>query len=1074
MLASVARVAVGVLAVVVAASPGYLAAENPASTTAASKVDFNRDIRPILSDACFQCHGPDGAQRKAELRLDDEKDVLRDRDGHRVIVAGDLANSTLIERIFSTDANERMPPPDSGKSLTPKQAELIRQWVAQGAKWQPHWSLIPPVRPATPTVSRADWVRNPIDAHILARLEREGLAPTAAADKLTWLRRVSLDLTGLPPSLEEADAFLADDSVTAHETVVDRLLASPRFGERMAARWLDGARYADTNGYQSDGERSMWRWRDWVIDAFNHNMPFDLFTIEQIAGDLLPNPTLEQRIATGFNRNHRGNAEGGIIPEEYAVEYVVDRVEATSTVWLGLTMGCVRCHDHKFDPLTQRDFYRMFAYFNNVPERGRAIKFGNSPPIMSAPTAAQQQELKRLDQALVSAEQTLRTLEPEIDAAQAEWERAPGTVMAPTVPSLPFAQFDFDQNLQNRGPTGAPAPVTLPLAPGTAPAKYVAEPKVDGGSAVWNEGQLATAIDLHGKEFVDAGDLGNFSYLDKFSVSLWANPRTPSGVLISRMAEKPEPDGWSLELVQGRLHVNLIKRWLDDSIQVRTDAVLPINAWRHLLVTYDGTRMASGIQIFVDGIPQKLTVILDALNQEIQTTEPLRIGGGGGVGKRFDGMIDETRLYQRVLTHDEALVLAVPEALGEILAIPADRRTRGQTLAVRTAFLEAFAPPALREARRRIVDLQRQRERFVDSLPTVMVMVEMPEPRTTHVLLRGEYDKPGETVTAGVPAVLHTLPEGVPNNRLGLAKWLVDRRNPLMARVIVNRYWQQFFGAGLVRTLEDFGSQGDPPSHPELLDWLALEFMDSGWNVKGLLRQVVLSSTYRQSSRVTPALQQKDPENRLLARGPRFRLSAEAIRDQALFASGLLVENVGGPSVLPYQPEGLWLDLATLTDYPQSHGGELYRRSMYTYWKRTVAPPTMMTFDAAARETCTVRETRTNTPLQALTLLNEITFVEAARALAERVLLEPGTDAARLSRAFRLAVGRPPVERELLILTAALARQRVRFAADQASAEKFLSVGEHPRPKDLPLSELAAHAAVASMLLNLDEVVTRQ
>ncbi len=1015
-------------------------------------VEYNRDVRPILSDTCYHCHGPDAARRKADLRLDSEAGA------RQAVVPGDPGRSELIRRITSTDDAERMPPPRSGGKLTPRQIELLRRWVVQGAKWQKHWAFLPPVRPPLPAVQDPRWVRNGIDAFILDRLEREGLRPSPEADGVTLLRRAALDLTGLPPTPAEVDAFLADTSAGAYERAVDRLLASPRYGERMAARWLDAARYADTNGYQSDGERSMWRWRDWVIDAFNANMPFDRFTVEQIAGDLLPSPTLAQRIATGFNRNHRGNGEGGVIPEEYAVEYVVDRVDTTCTVWLGLTLGCARCHDHKYDPFRQKEFYQLFAYFNNVPERGKAIKYGNSPPYIKAPTPEQQRQVENLDRRLREAEAAFGRQRPALDAAWHAWEKAH--------PALPPTPWSPAQGLIAHYPLDGDA------CDGVLAARAG---KFLDGTPAYVSGRKGRAADFDGRRFLEAGDAGPFGFYDKFSLAAWIRPQGPhGGVIVSRMTDAPQADGYSLHLVAGRLQVNLVKRWLDDALRVETEQPLPSDRWHHVLMTYDGSRVAAGIKVYVDGRPVPLRVLLDDLNQSFQTKEPLRIGGGAGPGGRFHGAIQDVRVYDEALSPEAAEIVATPEGIDEILAIPADRRTPAQAHKLRAWFLEKQAPEAIRRAAHEVDRLRRQRAALWESIPTTMVMEEMPRPRETHVLLRGVYDRPGEKVSPGVPAVLAPLPKDAPNNRLGLARWLVDPANPLTARVAVNRWWQMYFGTGLVKTVEDFGSQGEWPTHPELLDWLATEFVRSGWDVKALQRLIVTSATYRQSSRLTPALRERDPENRLLARGPRVRLPAEVIRDQALFAAGLLVEKVGGPSVKPYQPAGLWKELAD-TDYVPDHGANLYRRSLYTFWKRTVAPPTMMTFDASPRETCVVRETRTNTPLQALTLMNDVTFVEASRMLAQRVMREGGpTPETRLSLAFRVAASRMPRPVEKKVLLEDFAHHLARYRRDRPAALKLLRVGEAPRDERLDPCELAAYTAVANLILNLDEVVTKE
>jgi mono/diheme cytochrome c family protein len=758
-----------------------LAAEAP--------VDFNRQVHPILSENCFQCHGPDDRQRKAKLRLDRKDDAL----GHgAVVVPGHADRSDLIDRLTTDDPARRMPPAKTGKHLAPRQIDLLRRWIDEGAKWNRHWAFVKPERPRLPSVQNRGWVRNPVDAFILARLEREGLSPSPEADRATLIRRVTLDLTGLPPTPAEVDAFLSDPAPDAYEKLVDRLLASPRYGERLALDWLDAARFADTHGYHIDSARDMTRWRDWVIRAFNDNMPFDRFTVEQVAGDLLPSATVEQQVASGFNRNHMINFEGGAIPEEYHTAYLIDRVNTTGMVWLGLTVGCAQCHDHKYDPLTQKEYYQLFAFFHNVPENGLDGRNGNAVPVLPVPTPEQRQRLDRLAAEIKELEQ----------------EAQPG------------------------------------------------------------------------------------SELDR---------------------------------------------------------------------------------------------------------------------------------------------------------------------------------------------LKKERAALEKRLPTTMVMQEMAKPRDTFTLVRGQYDKHGDKVTAALPAFLPLLPKGEPANRLGLARWLVAPGQPLTARVTVNRFWQMYFGTGIVKTAEDFGSQGEWPSHPELLDYLATEFVRTGWDVKALQRLIVTSATYRQSSKVTPELLAKDPDNRLLARMTRVRLPAELIRDQALAVSGLLNREIGGASVYPYQPKGIWEELMAREDndkftaqiYVQGHGKGLYRRGMYTFWKRTAPPPSLTTLDAPDREVCTVRRPRTNTPLQALVLLNDPTFVEASRKLAERLMTEAETPDERIALAFRLATARRPSAAETAVLRKVYEAQLVVYRADGKAALKLLSVGESRRNEGLDPAELAAWTMVASAILNLDETVTR-
>ena len=1014
-------------------------------------VEFNRDVRPIFSDRCFTCHGPDVNNRKTPLRFDTEKGATQDLGGHFAIIAGQPDKSTLIERIASDDPVRRMPPSYEGHTrLSETDIDTIRRWVEQGAKWQEHWSFVTPTRPRPPAIGTTGWPQNSVDNFVLARLEREGLAPSPEADRATLIRRVTLDLTGLPPAPEEVDDFVNDASPEAYDKVVDRLLQSPRYGERMAIRWLDAARYADTNGYQTDAERYMWRWRDWVIEAFNNNMAFDQFTVEQIAGDLLPNPTLDQLIATGFNRNHRGNGEGGIIAEEYAVEYVVDRVETTSTVWLGLTMGCARCHDHKYDPLTQKEFYKVFAYFNNVPENGKAFKYGNSPPFMQAPTREQQKELKELDKKLAEAKAEFASLDGEIKKAQAAWEKAAAEsrFLDWSLHDGLIAHYGLDGNVFGETPGSGRVLTRL----------------VDGGPD-FVKGKIGQAARFDGKRFVDGGDVAPFRFQERFTLSAWIYPAASNGPIVTRTKQgSTEKEGYGLYLKDGKVQLNLVARWLDDSTRVETAQPLKLNRWYHVVASYDGSRLADGTAIYVNGKPWKLTYVVDGLNQPFGVKAPIRIGAVGNAPDRFRGDIDEVRIYDRKLTRQEVAALATSTSVGHIARAKPNRRTPGESEKLRLSFLDQYAPENIREAWLKLTEARKKRAEFVDRIPTVMVMKERESRRQTHVLVRGAYDKPGEKVSPGVPAVLPPIDAKNADSRLGFARWLVDGDNPLTARVTVNRFWQMYFGTGLVRTVEDFGSQGEWPTHLSLLDWLAVEFVESGWDVKSIQKKIVMSAAYRQSSRVPPELLKRDPSNRFLARGPRL-----------LAISGLLVDKIGGPSVKPYQPVGLWTDLAGGKDYEQDHGEKLYRRSLYTFWKRAVPPPSMLNFDSAGREACSVRESRTNTPLQALNLMNDVTFIEASRLLAERMMTEGGPTAReRIGYGYKLATAQELRGDESRVLLRSLNHYRDNFATDRKSALDLVRQGEHLRNEVLDAAELASYTTVASLILNLDETITKE
>ena len=1005
----------------------------------AAAVDFNADIRPIFSDRCYACHGPDAATRMSALRLDSEEGAFQPlSNGGFAIVRGEPERSEIIRRVESESAAIRMPPAAFGHApLSSREIETLKAWVAEGAPWSRHWAF-EPVRSVGDTGIPTDpWTGNPIDRFVLARLREAGAQPSERADPALLLRRVTLDLTGLPPTPGEVRDFLADPSPSAYDRVVERLLASPRFGERMAFRWLDAARYADTNGYQNDRPRDMWRWRDWVIDAFNSNMPFDRFTVEQLAGDLLPQPTLAQRIATGFNRNHRGNAENGTDPDEYQVEYAVDRVETTATVWLGLTMGCARCHDHKYDPITQKEFYQFYAYFNNVSDRGRYYKYGNTPPLIHAPTREQAARLEALDSRIAELEADLQHGEESVEAALRSGT-LPATIDAWAHADRLVARRNFDET-------------------GNAP-----------------DGQLGRAARLDGLRHFNLGDIADFDFYDPFTLSAWIWPEAGTGGVISRY-RATGPKGYGLFLVQGKLQFRIDTSSISDRMRIETEEPLPLNRWTHVAAVYDGTRNTDGMRIYVDGRPAPARMLVDESLNATKIDEPLRIGHGPGPEDRFRGLIDDARIYARSLAPAQVAVIAVPETPLQIAALTHGERTPAQRRKLRWAYLESTPDAGAAEIWNDLRELRLEREDYLATLPTVMVMDERSDTRPTHVLFRGSFDAPRDRVEPGLPSALPPLAAGLPNNRLGLARWLTDPAHPLTARVTVNRFWQMIFGRGIVPTVEDFGSQGSPPTHPKLLDWLAAEFVDSGWDVKRLLRTIVTSATYRQSSKARPELLQRDPENALLARAPRARLPAESIRDQALAIAGLLSVATGGPSVKPYQPAGLWKELSNWGAYEHDAGEALYKRSLYTYWKRTLGPPAMLAFDAAPRESCAVREVRTNTPIQALNLMNDPTYNEASRLYAARMLREGGaTDRERLGYGFLLATARPPSDSEAGILLGSLRRYRDRYETNPEDADRYLATGEHRSHAAVAAPELAAYTAVASMLLNLDETITRE
>ncbi|HUY88591.1 MAG TPA: DUF1553 domain-containing protein [Pirellulales bacterium] len=1019
----------------IAAAPGE---ESPGSESPAER---NRQVRSLLSDTCFKCHGPDAAGRKAELRLDQRDAAV----AAGAITPGKPDESELIARILEEDDELRMPPPEANKTLTAEQKQLLRRWIAEGAEYASHWSFIPLAQQIDPPAvdDPQHWAAGEIDQFVLARLRQAGIEPAEPATREKWLRRASFDLTGLPPTLAEIDAILADRSPEAFEKVVDRLLASEAFGERMTADWLDAARYGDTFGYQSDREMHVWPWRDWVIRAFNANLPYRDFIVWQTAGDMLPGATREQRLATTFNRLHRQTNEGGSIDAEFRNEYVSDRVHTNGTAFLGLTLECCRCHEHKYDPITQKDYYRLGAFFSNIDESGLYSHFTETAPTPTMLLYEGDQEAKHRE-LLEQIRQREAALDALIVAARSRFEAAGQPHDEPLPELKPDAAFRFD-DVQ---PQGDKKPVP---------------------------GKVGQALGLGGDDAFTCGDAGAFGRTTPFSFSLWVKPALQKPRMIvfhrSRAAEDSAFRGYSLALDDGHPTFSLVHFWPGNAIQVRAHESIPNGDWTHLVVAYDGGSHAAGVKLYAGGRPVECEVVRDKLARDI--THRAEWGDSDvnavklALGARFrdvgfeDGAVDEFEVFNRELTPLEAA------RLGGFEGDPGEGAYFSHYLLRRD---EPY-----RAAREELAELRRQENELVGQVRQIMVMEEMSGRRPAYVLLRGAYDARGEQVEPGAPAGLFAMPEEYPRNRLGFAQWLVDERNPLTARVAVNRFWQIFFGRGLVATPEDFGGQGRPPTHPELLDWLARRFIDSGWDVKALCKLIALSSVYRQSS--TPRerrLFAEDPENRLLARGPRHRLSAEQIRDNALAASGLLAPKIGGPSVKPYQPAGLWEESGTGKTYVQDHGEGLYRRSMYTFWRRTAPPASMRSFDAGSREICAARREQTATPLQSLVLLNDPQFIEAARVLAEKLMLEHGSLDEQLQTAFRLLTSRAASAEELAVLKRLRQEQLAQFAAAPESAQAFLQIGERPRDAKLDAVEHAALTVVALALMNHDECVTKR
>ena len=1030
------------------------------------RVEFNREIRPILSEHCYACHGPDEGKRKAGLRLDLEENAFRElKSGQRALVAGDLQHSSLVARIISTDPEELMPPAKQGKPLSLVQIDLLKRWVQQGAQWQKHWSFIPPIQPSLPSVKDSRWGHNEVDRFVLSRLEKDGLKPQPEADRVTLLRRATLDLTGLPPTIEEVDAFLADGSAKAYDRLVDRLLESKHYGERLAQNWLDLARFADTSGYHFDGVRFQWLWRDWVIDSFNKDKPYDQFTVEQLAGDLLPNATLEQRLATGFVRNNMTNDEGGADPDEYLNKYVVDRVNTVGAVWMGMTVGCTECHDHKYDPMSTREFYQLYAFFHNVPEKGLdRIRTDNPPPRLPVPTSDQALKFVEADFTVRDAEKTLQDRANELGETQEKWERdvverPPARVSTNGL----RARFTFDGELGHGG-------------------------QWKGSNSVsFSEARLGQALKLDGKEFAEFGESPlNFGRTNAFGIAGWVR-LDKDGALMSQMGKAPGFRGFDLLIVDRRLQVHLIQNWPTNALKVRMKDQLPQNRWIHLAVSYTGSGKAAGFSLFVDGRIQGVEIEKDQLEGSLVADEPFRFGSRNG-DTFFSGQIDDVRFYDRPLSEVEVTALVLEGYLATVAKSRGNRSDEERSDLARY-YKETQALDYLRSDKA-LVQARKKKEAFYQQIPTSMIMEELDPPRETHLFVRGDFRNKGERVFPGTPAFLPPLPSG-PTNRLALARWLMSLENPLTARVTVNRYWALFFGSGLVKTVNDFGSQGEWPSHPELLDFLAVRFREgvtggspsgnpvskSGvivppWSVKALVRLIVTSATYRQSAVTTPHLLERDPYNRLFTRGPRIRLDAELIRDNALAVSGLLNLKIGGPSVKPYQPPGLWD--GTDSQFVQDHGEALYRRGMYVFWRRSAHYPAFATFDAPNREVCTFLRQRTQTPLQSLVLMNDPAFVEAARGLAQRVTSEePVNVERRLIRAFRHTLGRKPQADEHALLLQTYFQQLKHFQEDPKAAADLLKVGESKVPEKADPVPLAAMTAVANVLLNLNETITR-
>ncbi|MDB5345938.1 MAG: Planctomycete cytochrome [Schlesneria sp.] len=1048
------RPIIAVIAMTLGAATVSLAQDEP--------IVFNRDIRPILSEYCFACHGPDSASRKADLRLD-QADVAAMK---KAIIAGKPDESGVIERILSDDPDAVMPPPATKKTLTANQKNLLKRWIASGAEYQPHWSFIAPVRPPVPKLKNAAWVRNPIDAFVLAKLESMGLTPAPEADRRTLARRLSLDLTGLPPTPELVDTFVADQSPNAYESFVDKLMESPHWGEHRGRYWLDSARFADTHGIHFDNFREMWTYRDSVIAAFNRNIPFDQFTINQLAGDLLPDRTMDQQIESGFNRCNITTSEGGAIAEEYLVLYARDRTETVGQVWLGMTVGCAVCHDHKFDPFSAKDFYSLAAFFNNTTQNAMDGNIKDTPPIITVPLAADKPRFDSIGGEIAAAKQSVETRRQDARPVFNEWlANATSETLAATLPvealSFHAAMNEGSGKSMRAIVNGEPHDVTL------------------NDSAQWIDGVSSKALQLQGSA-CDFPEVGDFEKDQAFSCSAWVKvqPNDSAGAIVARM-DKPEGyQGWDMWVQQRRVGMHMVSRWPNDALKVVSQAQLKPNEWTHVGITYDGSSKAVGVKIYFNGILQQTNVEADKLSNSIRTTVPFRIGERSAGQPASGAGVQDLRLYKRNLTAAEIEGLAKVTRFGGILAKAAEQRTDAEKNEVYPWWLGAY-DAAFQERTTKVAALEAEQNAIKSRGTIAHVMQEKSEEAMAYILFRGEYDKRRDPVKPATPTAVLPFPEAYPRNRLGLAKWLLEPNHPLTTRVTVNRFWQELFGTGLVRTSGDFGIAGELPSDQELLDWMAVEFRESGWDMKKFYKLIVTSATYRQSAVVTKDKLEKDPANRFMSRGPRFRMDAEVIRDYALAASGLLVPKLGGPSVKPYQPEGVWEAVAMIgsntRDYRRDAGENLYRRSMYTFIKRAAPPASMEIFNAPARELCTVRRERTDTPLQALVTLNDVQFVEAARHLAQSILKDATAtdDVTRLNTLAKRLLARPFRTDEMPIVQNSLKDLREFYQSHPEDAKKLVAEGESKADPTVDPALLAAWTMLTNEILNLDEVLNK-
>ena len=1040
----------------------------PAAALAAPRLSYNKDVRPVLVDHCFSCHGADSASRKAGLRLDKRDAAIE----FGAMVPGDPDSSTFLDRVYSDDPEEVMPPPASKKPLNAEQKAILTRWVKEGAEYEPHWSFIPPKRPELPTVTHETWVRNPIDRFVLARLEAEGLTPAPEADRRTLARRVALDLTGLPPEPALVEAFVADRSPDAYEQLVDRLLSSLDWGEHRGRYWLDYARYGDTNGIHIDNFRELWAYRQWVANAFNRNMPFDEFTILQLAGDLvnaetpsLPRETqLDNQIASGFNRCNITTSEGGAIDEEYRVIYCRDRTETTSAVWMGLTTGCAVCHNHKFDPFSQKEFYELSAFFNNTTQPAMDGNVHDTPPIVPVPKPDDLPRFTQLEQELPAARAAVEArkgaAKPEFDAwISAASTDTVGKLLPQDTPVAELALSEGQGSVTKVKLGGVNS--DLPLTPETA----------------WQPGPTGTqGLLLNGKA-AELPGIGDFEQDQGFSLSFWVRPpaNDTAYAVVARMDDAQAYRGWDAWIQSRRLGMHMVHAWPDDAMKVSAKDQLPADTWTQVAISYDGSGRPEGIKVFYNGKLQGLNVDTNNFKKNtIKSQAPFTIGARSPGSPAHACGLAGLSVWGRTLADGEVEGLSRGQALADIVRLDPAARPAAAGALYDWWLSTADEPFKVATAKAAALDAEQAEIRRRGTV--AHVMNEKPEMAKAFILARGEYDKRLDEVQPNTPEILPAFPEGAPRNRLGLARWLLLADHPLTSRTTVNRFWQEVFGTGLVRSSADFGVSGELPSHPELLDWLAVEFRETGWNVKRLFKLMVTSATYRQSATTTPEKLVKDNANRLLSRGPRFRMDAEMVRDYALAASGLLVRQIGGPSVKPYQPDGVWEAVSmggNTSSYKRDSGENLYRKSMYWFWKRTAPPASMEIFNAPSRETCTIRRERTNTPLQALVTLNDPQFVEAARALADRAWEIGGqTDESRIDFLARRLVARPLSPQEMPIVKQSLGDLQAYYGAHAEEAKQLITVGDS-KPRHPDAAQLAAWTMLTNELMNLDEVLCK-